>query len=491
MRMRNHRKYLKEYSALGLISLLACGGYLIFSARTGGLGFPLDDAWIHQTFARNLAETLTWSFQMGQPSGGSTGPLWGLMLSLLHLGRIPVIMGTHFLGYLILWACSIVGFQVGKILLPENRIAPMIIGAMISMEWHMVWAALSGMETLLLILISMLIFRWILEKRNDWWLPGILIGISIWVRPDGVTLVGPILFSLIFRQIPARKAWGFAGSFMACLFLVACPYFIFNHFVAGDFWPNTFYAKQTEYEILRQAGMIPNYLKLARQAVTGIGILLLPGLIVEIMDISSKKEWGRAGILLWSVGYVGIYALRLPVVYQHGRYIMPMIPAFILMGAGGWARWIELKSEHKWKRIISAVWAGSAAVTLIVFWAVGAKTYALDVGVIESEMVQVARWVNENTPLDAVIGAHDIGGLGYFGDREIIDLAGLISPDVIPFIRNQKKLAEYLDKNGANYLVTFPGWYPEMVEDLALVYESKGEFTALFGMDRMSVYLWK
>jgi hypothetical protein len=90
-----------------------------------------------------------------------------------------------------------------------------------------------------------------------------------------------------------------------------------------------------------------------------------------------------------------------------------------------------------------------------------------------------------------VVGAHDIGGLGYFGGREIIDLAGLISPDVIPFIRDQNQLAGYLDERGADYLVTFPSWYPEMVEGLPLIYESDGEFTALFSMDRMTVYIWR
>lgn len=489
--MEKHRKFLKEYSVLGLTSLLACGGFLIFSASTGGLGFPLDDAWIHQTFARNFAESFSWSFQMGQPSGGSTGPLWGLMLSLLHLGGIPVPLGTHFLGFLLLWACSIVSFQIGRILLPENGIAPLLIGTMISLEWHLVWAALSGMETILLVLISLLVFRWILEKRNDWWIPGFLTGISIWVRPDGLTLAGPILLSLIFRRVSTRKALGFAGSYLGCLILVGCPYFIFNHFVAGDFWPNTFYAKQTEYEILRQAGIISNYLKLARQAITGIGIILLPGLVVEGLDIIREKDWDRAGILLWSVGYVGVYALRLPVFYQHGRYIMPMIPAFILLGAAGLARWIDVRSEHKWRRVTSAAWTGTAVIVLIVFWGLGAKAYALDVGVIESEMVQVARWINKNTPENAVVGAHDIGGLGYFGGREIIDLAGLISPDVIPFIRDQNQLAGYLNARGADYLVTFPSWYPEMVDGLTLIYESDGEFTALFSMDRMSVYIWR
>ena len=484
-------KSLKEYALLGLISLLACLGFLVFSLKTAGLGFPLDDAWIHQTFARNFSESFTWSFQLDKPSGGSTGPLWGILLSLIHLGKIPEVWGTHFLGYLLLWFCSILGFQIGRILFPESKFVPLGMGSMIALEWHLVWSALSGMETILLALISLSLFRWILQKRDDWWIPGLLTGISIWVRPDGITLLGPVLFCLILRGEPARKSLRMLGMYIAVLIFTAGPYFIFNHFAAGDFWPNTFYAKQAEYEILRQAGILSRYFNLAWQALVGIGFVLLPGLFIESLDIFREKDWERAGIILWAVGYIGLYAWRLPVIYQHGRYIMPALPALYILGLAGLARWLELRSARKWKRVISAAWGLSAAMILVVFWGLGARAYALDVGVIETEMVHVARWVNENTPPEAVIGAHDIGGLGYFGEREIIDLAGLISPVVIPFIRDQSQLASYLDEMGADYLVTFPSWYPELVQDLPLIYQSGGEFSALFGMDQMSVFIWE
>jgi hypothetical protein len=106
-------------------------------------------------------------------------------------------------------------------------------------------------------------------------------------------------------------------------------------------------------------------------------------------------------------------------------------------------------------------------------------------------MVETAQWINENIPKGAVVGAHDIGGLGYFGRREIIDLAGLITPDVIPFIRDESQIAAYLNQKGAQYLVTFPSWYPDLVLGLPVVYESRGDYSSLFGMDRMTVYLWE
>ena len=81
----------KEYLILGISSLISCLLYLAYSAFESGLGFPLDDAWIHQTFARNLAYYGEWSFIVGQNSGASTGPLWGMLLAVLYFAGIPAV----------------------------------------------------------------------------------------------------------------------------------------------------------------------------------------------------------------------------------------------------------------------------------------------------------------------------------------------------------------------------------------------------------------
>jgi hypothetical protein len=78
----------------------------------------------------------------------------------------------------------------------------------------------------------------------------------------------------------------------------------------------------------------------------------------------------------------------------------------------------------------------------------GARFYADDVSFIEEEMVATAKWIAANTPADAVIAAHDIGALGYFDRHRILDLAGLVSPEVVPFIRDETRLAPSSARSG-------------------------------------------
>ncbi len=481
----------KEYLILGISSLISCFLYLAYSAFESGLGFPLDDAWIHQTFARNLAYYGEWSFIVGQNSGASTGPLWGMLLAVLYLVGIPAVWGTYLIGFLIIWALGIGGLNIGKRIFPKSSIWPLILGLMCTLEWHLVWGALSGMETMVLGLLSLIIFCWLLDRKGNWFHAGLMIGLTVWIRPDGLTLIGPALLSLALRGYKTKKAiWKSIGLYSGLL-VVVLPYFLFNYVVAGDIWPNTFYAKQAEYAFLRELSFISRFGTVSYQILVGIGTVLIPGLIFEIINLIKKTDWERLGAILWAFGYITIYAWMLPVAYQHGRYIMPVMPILFLMGLSGLLRLIKIDSAKRWQWILGRSWSAVAGITLLIFLVLGARSFALDVGVINSEMVEAAEWVNKNTPEEAIIAAHDIGALGYFGDRQIRDLAGLISTEVIPFLWDDEQMAQYLDDEEVDYLYTFIDWYPGLTHGLEIAYQSAGEYADIFGFENTAIYYWK
>jgi hypothetical protein len=127
----------------------------------------------------------------------------------------------------------------------------------------------------------------------------------------------------------------------------------------------------------------------------------------------------------------------------------------------------------------------------LLFSYVAARQNAYDVYWIETEMVGTAEWVQKNIPPDALLAVHDIGALGYFVPNPMIDLAGLITPDVVPFIRNSAGLTEYLNSRSADYLIVFPGQYPSLVSDRPALYSSGSHFDLLHFEDHIQVYLWK
>ncbi|NUM46834.1 MAG: hypothetical protein HUU38_19180, partial [Anaerolineales bacterium] len=201
-------------------------------------------------------------------------------------------------------------------------------------------------------------------------------------------------------------------------------------------------------------------------------------------------RWAVLAGMVWWVGYAGLYAWRLPVTYQHGRYLMPAMPVFFLWGLAGMALVVWPRSRV-FSRVLARAWGLIVGVVLVLFWMQGARAFALDVAFIETEMVATARWVAENTEADALIAAHDIGALGYFGERDLLDLAGLVSPEVIPFIRDEARLAEYLHGAGAGYLITLQGWYPALESGEAAVFVTGGAFALPLGGTNMAVYVWR
>jgi hypothetical protein len=337
-----------------------------------------------------------------------------------------------------------------------------------------------------------LIFLLLALETQHWLLLGILVGIAGWTRPDGISLLGPVLFCLFFAPLSWQKRVR-KGSLVLIGFLVLMiPYLLMNKALSGNYWPNTFYAKQAEYAVYLQKPLVVRLLTLAGLPLIGGGVLLLPGFVYELVDVVKCKGYLRIAMFLWWAGYTAIYALRLPVDYQHGRYLMAAMPVYFLLGGVGTAA-LLLKpwTQRRWGFILSRTWLLGLVLVWFGFYDLGTATYATDVSIIESEMVKTAQWLQANTQPDDKIAVHDIGAIGYFSQREIVDLAGLVTPEVIPFIRDEGKLGQFLDQQHVQYLVTLEGWYPTLEHPADIIYKTGGKFSPGAGGTNMVVYRWK
>lgn len=132
----------------------------------------------------------------------------------------------------------------------------------------------------------------------------------------------------------------------------------------------------------------------------------------------------------------------------------------------------------------------TAGVTLVL-WGYGAVVYGGDVRVITDQQVAVARWLRRETSPATVVATHDIGAIGYFAERRVVDMAGLITPELTQTPRDRERIMATLREQGAAVAAIFPRWYPWLPQDPRVqeVYRAATDYPLPLGQDEMRVFV--
>jgi len=524
-------------ASVGLVSLLLVGcltlGIFAFTAHrftSGQGGVPLDDAWIHFQFARNLAQGDGLSFNPGQPTSGSTAPLWTLLLAAVYAvgGEFPVA-GQLLSGICFLVVLGITYGLGGR--LTGDRWAGWLAGMVVATNGRMVWAGLSGLETCLFAALSLLAIGAHLDDQTaQRRTPGVvrphrlrtalLFGLAALCRPEGYLLFALAMAGTIWSGVRhatrgmqgvsriAYDVWPPVLLFAA----IVLPYLVFSLRTSGHLLPNTYHAKATvdflpDRDFLSVAA---RYLILDNPLLLAFYVLGVVGLLFPALGLSKR----RAALLgLWSAGLPLVYAFLHATLYQHGRYLIPLIPCNALIGVMGLleARRIlapllpvdfrRLLSPGSLSQPVPLAGKGRVAVVslLVVLgtaWRLPemARLYAWNVDNINRMHVALGRWAAEHTPPDALLALNDIGAITYFSGRPVVDLAGLITPEVVPILRSPDRdalLVDFLAEREAQYVMIFPNWFPGLAardDVLEPVHQVTLERNTICGGPTMVVY---
>ena len=144
---------------------------------------------------------------------------------------------------------------------------------------------------------------------------------------------------------------------------------------------------------------------------------------------------------------------------------MPVLPHLIVYGVGGTLLILKRGRRKPAQRVLGRVLALTAVLVVPGFLVIGARQYGADVRIINTEMVDTAQWVEDHLPPDELLAVHDIGAVGYYAPRPILDLAGLVSPEVVPIIRDDAALMRLMCERNAQYLMVFPDQLPAAEDD--------------------------
>ncbi|RMH16488.1 MAG: hypothetical protein D6696_17870 [Acidobacteria bacterium] len=471
---------------------LACLGFALGELRPplGELGLPLDDSWIHLHFARQIAAGEGLSYNPGRWISGSTSPLWTALLALCFLLPGPVLVWVKLLGALFFLATVDATHRLGRALGLGDALALLAAGLVATTYW-LVWSALSGMEVALFAALSLWGMRLQVDERRT---PGAppaglaLLAIAALARPEGYLLLALAAADrlVLWRRTAAgvlRLRLGDLRSLAEGLVLVAlvlAPTLAFYRAVGGSVLPTTFAVKASP-----PAGPWPDgrYLRVVADVLFRSQpiALLAAGAGVARLSAVLGTERDR-GLLpaLWLAGLPLAYATitpsnGVPAVGNFGRYYFPLLPVVALLGLHGLAaagrqlpRWLELAGR---RLALAAV--AAALLLLPQLWGViaGRPHYLTTIANVQQSDVAAARWLAPRLPPQARLAVQDAGALKFFLPNEILDLAGIVTPEILPFLHGsaaaeetywEDRLLAFLSATQPDYLVVFPASYPKL-----------------------------
>ena len=459
----------------------------LYLNSTEQLGFPLDDAWIHQTYARNLGLHGMMSFIPGVPSTGSTSAGWTTLLAAGYFLNIPF----YFWAYL--WGCIfaiLTAFAAAQLSLSYfgNSKNAVLVAVICIFEWHLAWSAVSGMEISLFIFLSILLLL-LLHRNANPYLMGFAAGLAFLIRPEALLLIaiyGIKLFIEHRSNLPKFFKTGII--FAVILLLVISPWMIFNLTYSGRPFPSTISSKFMQYGYPFSLAKSLTYLwDVFLYFLDGPLMLLFPCALFAIYMIVQRKDSRLYYVLAWPLSLILIYAIAIPAIYHHGRYLMPIIPLIAIFGMEGLSSLFEKYQLNQRLRTVVYLVIGGIIISL---WVNGASTFALQIKLLTENHADAAQWVDENTPKDAIIATHDVGLVGYITQRPMVDLAGLITPEVIPIMNDQTKLAEFVHSKNVEYVIIFTGYYTEFLNHLnaQLVYSPSNDDIKKYGLEPFEVF---
>ncbi|HKI03701.1 MAG TPA: hypothetical protein VKK31_17105 [Thermoanaerobaculia bacterium] len=465
--------------------LIACLRYLFgeIGRLRGGIGFPLDDSWIHLQFARNLAHGLGLSYNPGELVTGSTAPLWTALLALLFPLPGDVTPWVKLLGVVLYLAGIDATWRLARELDLGRGLSALAAALTLATSW-LVWSALSGMEIPLFVLLSLWGMILHLRELADPARPPLslaVLAVAVLARPEGLLLLLLALADrlLSFGRPPSPKTL-LAGAALAVCAL-AGP-FLFYAWAGGSVLPTT-YAAKGGGEI---RGLLPDFRYLAN--VLGLFFrpqpwtTLLAGAGAVALAARLGTPRGR-GLLpaLWLFGLPLAYSLLTPgptkMLGNFGRYYFPLFPVLAILGVIGLEPAVlALAARLRSRSARLALGALGAAVLLAPTLAVlvqGERFYAQNVANVHESDVAIARWLATRLPPDALLAVNDIGAIKYFLPNPVLDLASIATPEIGREVQRataagvpwSDALLAALARRQPDYVVIFPSWFPGLAHD--------------------------
>ncbi|MGB2680499.1 MAG: hypothetical protein WBE39_04220 [Candidatus Competibacter sp.] len=416
--------------------------------------YQLDDALIYLRYVDNFLNGEGLVYNPGIYFNGLTSPLYSYCVILVGW-LISNLQATNILLAALFHASASIVFA--ETFFTQQSVAAGCAFIILSGTFPYFFLVY-GMETPLLMLLIGLCF-YFYQTKNYFWL-GIFSGLLILTRVESIFLIVAFLigYFIKYRTFPAYR------NFIVPLILIATN-LIFNKLYYGSYLPATGNAKIWQGRsglwgdgwVFLNAGYLLAWAFGSNRfyflTVFGFSVI---GFLKTITTFEHREvHWI---ILFFLFGY-SLFFIFLNIPNYHWYYA-PYFIFTLLYCTKGLFFIPELfeglvKSDLKWSAFLPSL----LVMTALIYWAGGLSS--LPRGPLKAYR-DIGVWLNQNTASGDQIAVVEIGTIGWYSKRPIIDILGLVNPLNARFL-GERKFEEWLNHYSPDFiLIHDPPWPHEL-----------------------------
>jgi hypothetical protein len=408
--------------------------------------FAGDDAYITFRFAENFATGAGFAYNPNEPTYGSTAPLWVFMIVGLSRLGLAIPDSAHVLNWTFAIASVLLFFHLARRYLGKGPAAWIATALLILDPWFVRWA-LSGLENAFALFLLMGVFLAQLKWRNTGqisWLAPVLGGLAALCRPEMMLLSALLFLDLLLFE--RRRLRANLATLVLIFSAINLPWIWYALSVFHTAVPNTIISKVSADHLAALKGVVLYFGSFWMfQALAVLAVCL----IGPLRRAAIERFQGS-----WTAWLLPIaWGVILPIFYivggapVGGRYMMFGLPSYLLIGVAAWTVLWDRMS----KVVVVAALATLALLVAVQYnfaWYITHWPQGMD-----PEIINAAETLRSISESGDTVAANQIGVLGYFSQRTVLDTFGLVSPEIFPYRRiSNEAVWKYVHERRVQYV---------------------------------------
>ena len=499
------KRALSRWEVLLVVALASLGAAVRINLALKSMEFLItelvpDDAFYYFTVSRNTALGRGISFDGINPTNGFH-PLWMvLLIPVFAMLKEPAsIRAALLIGAALNVTAGIVIYLFLRDSLRQARLIAVPMALLVLAGWmfspYIVRQSVNGMETSLsILLLATAIFitmRLQIERATSLVAVSLVWGLVLLSRTDMFLFWIPAM-TFIFLKKPNQNFKPIVIS-VAITFLVLTPWIIWNLLTFGSLVQSSAVAipqviraswiaesanEVTPLRILSHVGNLVwnafrqlltfgNLTSRALLTVTGLSVIIVlttKDVARRLVTLLAQNAYLLVGLAGWFIVHDAIRWISRDWYFIAPVFVIWIALSFFVSGAFTVfrnRRWLE--AGVLYAGLLVWLISGPAAYTSRQL-APPSSRYPW-----QAKMLEGANWIRESLPEDALVGAWNAGILGFFSERVVINLDGVVNNEILPYVRN-KEICEYLNDANVEYVADFDNtiynyWVPFWAEN--------------------------